>query len=162
MELFDLGKAIEAQLYGSHRDLGRHPFFAAHPDLITRLVSKLTYCVREEPVRYIAVDMTQASHHESFSIAVYTDDHMFYLIYDPSVDHISTTILGRQAVEILEVLSAPNFMIDGNSQQLGPSVTVSATYPGFKVRLPGDNAATAENHAQLEMFLPSLLRDLRR
>jgi len=159
MELFDLGRAIEAQLYGSHKDLGRHPFFAAHPDLIGRLVSKLTYCVRDEPVRYMAIDMSQASDDESFNIAVYTDDHLFYLIYDPAVDHITTSILGRKLIELVEVLSAPNFMVAEPGRYQG-SVTVAASYPGFKVRLPGDNLATDENRLQLDMFLPSLLRDL--
>ena len=161
MELIDLGRAIETQLYGSHKELGHHPLFESHPDLISRLVSKLTYCVREEPVRYIAVDMTQALD-ESFNIAVYSDDHLFHLAYDPAVDHITTSILARHSVEVVEVLSAPNFMLANAAGRYEGVVRVSASYPGFKVRLPGDNAATDENRRQLDTFLPSLLRDLTR
>lgn len=160
MDLIDLGRAIEAQLYGSHQDLGRHPFFAKHPDLISRLVSKLTYCLRDEPVRYIAVDMTQATDTESFNIALYTDDNLFHLVYDPAVDHITTSIIARRSLEVVEVLSAPNFMVASEPGSYQGSVRVSASYPGFKVRLPGDNAASDANRDQLNSFLPSLLRDL--
>ncbi len=160
MELFELAKAIEAQLFGSREDLDHHPFFGAHPDLLGRLVSKMAYCVREAPVQYIAVDMSQTAEFGSFTIAVYTDDHLFHLSYDPAVDHITTTITGRRALQLVEVLSAPNFMRGERPGTYRGGVQVVASYPTVKVNLPGDNRASEQNRERLDAFLPELLQDL--
>ncbi len=162
MELFDLGKALEAQLFGSHESLQRHPFFDTHPGLLSRLVSKLTYCVRDAQVHYIAVDMSHTSVDGAFNIAVYTEHHLFHLSYDPAVDHITTSILARRTVQLVEVLSAPDFMSGDVPGSYEGSVRVAASYPGLKVWLPGDNAATEQNRHQLDDFLPSLMADLAR
>ena len=162
VELFDLGKALEAQLYGSRDQLEGHPFFAEHPLLLSRLVSKLTYCVRDAPPRYIAVDMSNVADLGSFNIALYTDDHLFHLAYDPTVDHIVTTIVGRQTITRVEVLSAPNFMAGDTPGTYDGTVKVLATYEELKVQLPGDNQATEKNRDQLDLFLTSLFRDLSR
>ena len=162
MELFDLGKALEAQLYGSRDQLEGHPFFEAHPMLLSRLVSKLTYCVRDAPPRYIAVDMSNAVELGSFNIAVYTDDHLFHLAYDPTVDHIITTIVGRQTLNRIEVLSAPNFMAGDTPGTYRGTVKVLATYEDLKVQLPGDNQATEKNREQLDLFLTTMFKDLSR
>ena len=162
MELFDLGKALEAQLYGSRQELEGHPFFAEHPLLLSRLVSKLTYCVRDAPPRYIAVDMSKATDQGSFNIALYTDDHLFHLVYDPTVDHIITTIVGRASLARIEVLSAPNFMAGDTPGTYDGTVRVLATYTEIQVQLPGDNQATEKNREQLDLFLPTLFKDLLR
>jgi hypothetical protein len=162
VELFDLGKALEAQLYGSREHLQDHPFFAEHPLLLSRLVSKLTYCVRDAPPRYIAVDMSNVADLGSFNIALYTDDHLFHLAYDPTVDHILTTIIGRQTLNRLEVLSAPNFMAGDTPGTYSGSVKVLATYDDLKVQLPGDNLATEKNREQLDLFLTTMFKDLLR
>ena len=158
MQLTDLGKSIQAHLYESRGDLEEHPFFLAHPGVLSRLISKLTYCVRSAPVRYVAVDLSTADDQESFKIAVYTDDHLFHLVYDPSVDHITTTIYARTDIQLVEVLSAPNFMDEDDAS--AAAVKISVSYPNTEVRLPGDNAATDRNRNELDAFLPSLLRDL--
>ena len=162
MELFDLGKALEGQLYGSREQLEGHPFFTEHPLLLSRLVSKLTYCVRDAPPRYIAVDMSKATDQGSFNIALYTDDHLFHLVYDPTVDHIVTTIIGRLSLTRVEVLSAPNFMAGDTPGTYSGSVRVLATYHDLQVQLPGDNLATEKNREQLDLFLPTLFKDLLR
>lgn len=162
MELFDLGKALEAQLYGSREQLEGHPFFEEHPLLLSRLVSKLTYCVRDAPPRYIAVDMSKAAEFGSFNIALYTDDHLFHLAYDPTVDHIVTTIVGRQTLNRIEVLSAPNFMAGDTPGTYSGTVRVLASYEDLKVQLPGDNLATEKNRDQLDLFLTTMFKDLTR
>lgn len=158
MELVDIGKALRAQLYGSRRDLDQHPFLQAHPELVNRLVSKLTFCVRDSAPQYISVDMSGASGDGSFNIAVYTDDLLFHLSYDAAVDHVTTAIHNRTAAKSVEVLSAPNFMRGDVAPEGGLKVAVS--YDGLKVWLPGDNEATEGNRAQLDSFFPSLLRDI--
>lgn len=162
VELFDLGRALEAQLYGSREQMEGHPFFAEHPLLLSRLVSKLTYCVRDAPPRYIAVDLSNVGELGSFYIALFTDDHLFHLAYDPTVDHITTTIVGRQTLSRIEVLSAPNFMAGDTPGTYSGSVKVLATYEDLKVQLPGDNQATEKNRDQLDLFLTTMFKDLLR
>lgn len=158
MELFDLGTALQTQLYGSRESLDDHPAFQDHPLLLSRLISKLTYCVRDAVPRYMSVDMSSSD--GSFTIAVYTDDHLFYLAYDPTVDHITTSVVSRRSIRLLEVLSAPNFMAGDVPGTFLGSVSLEVSYETLKVRLPGDNHASEKNRQELDSFLTSLLRDL--
>ncbi len=162
MELYDLGTALKAQLFESHQRFQDNPFFETHPGLLDRLVSKLTYCVRADPVRYIAVDLSQLEVRETFTISAYTDDHVFHLVYDPAVDHITTSVVGRGSLQLLEVLSAPNFMRGRQPGTFSGSVKLVANYPTFQLSLPGDDGATERNRAEVDAFLPALMRDLKR
>jgi hypothetical protein len=163
MELVDIGKALQTQLFGSREDeLDELPVFKANPTLLSRLVSKLTYSVRDAPVRYIAVDMSHVADQGGFDIAVYTDDLVFVLTYDPSVDHITTTAVGRASVKTVELLSAPNFMAGDVPGTYQGTVQVLVTYDALSVRLPGDNRASERNRRELDAFLVSLFRDLAR
>lgn len=162
MELFDLGTALLAQLTGSRRDLREHPVFKDHPLLLSRLVSKLTYCVRDAQPRYVAVDMAGPSPDAPFNVALFTDDHVFHLVYDPAVDHITTTVVSRASVRAVELLSAPNFMAGDQPGTYQGALQVQVTYNDIVVRLPGDNLATEANRQRLDDFFPSLLEDLAR
>jgi hypothetical protein len=162
VELYDLGTALKAQLFESHEHFHDNPFFVSHPGLLDRLVSKLTYCVRADPIRYLAVDFSQLTSRETFTISAFTDDHVFHLVYDPAVDHITTTVVGRGALQLLEVLSAPNFMRGRQPGTFEGSVKVVASYPSFQLSLPGDEESTARNRAEVDAFLPALMRDLKR
>ncbi len=163
MELFDIGRALQTQIFGSREEMEEHPLFSEHPQLLNRLVSKLTYCVRDAPPRYMAVDMSGvsgASGEGFFTIAVYTDDHLFHLTYDPTVDHIITSIRDRKSIITLEVLSAPNLMRGDVPGTFDGSLRVAATYNNMKVALPGDNRASVKNRDQLDAFFPTLLKDV--
>ncbi|MCU1583661.1 MAG: hypothetical protein JWM49_217 [Microbacteriaceae bacterium] len=160
MELIDLGKALLAQLAGSRRDLDQHPVFRDHPLLLSRLVSKLTYCVREAPPRFIAVDMASPTAEAAFNVAVFTDDHVFQLSYDPMVDHITTTVVSRKSIRAAELLSAPNFMAGDQPGTFEGGLEIRVTYDEISIRLPGDNFASDRNRQELDVFWPSLLRDL--
>jgi hypothetical protein len=161
VELYDLGTALKAQLFDSHQLFANNPFFEAHPGLLDRLVSKLTYCVRADPIRYVAVDLSQLQMRETFTISAFTDDHVFHLVYDPAVDHITTTVVGRGALQMLEVLSAPNFMRGRQPGTFEGSVKLVANYPTFQLTLPGDDDASERNRAEVDAFLPALMRDLK-
>jgi hypothetical protein len=161
MELVDIGKALQTQLFGSRDDdLDDLPIFKKNPTLLSRLVSKLTYSVRDAPLRYIAVDMSHAADQGGFDIAVFTDDLIFFLTYDPSVDHITTTALSRASIKSIELLSAPNFMAGDVPGTYQGNVEVLALYESLSVRLPGDNRASERNRRELDSFLISLFRDL--
>ena len=162
MELYDLGTALKAQLFDSHARFQGNPFFEQHPDLLDRLVSKLTYCVRADPIRYVSVDLSQVELRQTFTISAFTDDHVFHLVYDPAVDHITTSVVGRGSLQLLEVLSAPNFMRGRQPGTFEGSVKVMASYPTFQLSLPGDDDATERNRAEVDAFLPALMRDLQR
>ncbi|MCU1441678.1 MAG: hypothetical protein JWP85_2675 [Rhodoglobus sp.] len=162
MELVDIGNTLKAQLFGSHDSLNEGLVFKDNPDLLARLVSKLTYAVRDAPPRYIAVDMSQFEPQGSFDIAVYTDDMLFFLAYDPSVDHITTTAVSRASVQSVELLSAPNFMAGEVPGTYQGSLAVLATYDLLKVKLPGDSRASERNRRELDSFLVSLFRDIAR
>jgi hypothetical protein len=162
VELYDLGTALKAQLFDSHTRFANNPFFEAHPGLLDRLVSKLTYCVRADPVRYVAIDLSQVEVRETFTISAFTDDHVFHLVYDPAVDHITTSVVGRGALQMLEVLSAPNFMRGRQPGTFRGSVKLVANYPTFQLSLPGDDEATERNRSEVDAFLPALMRDLKR
>jgi hypothetical protein len=158
MELLNLGKILQATLAGARDDLDQHRVFTEHPLLFSRLVSKLTYCVRDAPPRYIAVDIPEGD--PAFTISVYTDDHLFVLSYDPSVDHIVTKAVSRKSVRFVELLSAPNFMAGDQPGTFSGALDVAVTYQDVVVRLPGDNHATEKNRQELDAFWPSLLKDL--
>jgi hypothetical protein len=158
MDLADLGRALERELVGSRADIDQHPVFQRHPLLFSRLVSKLTYCVRDAPVRYIAINIPDVD--EAFQITAYTDDHLFHMVYDPTVDHITTTVVSRSSIRFVELLSAPNFMAGDQPGTYQGGLDVSVTYRDVVVRLPGDNHASDSNREQLDAFWPSLLRDL--
>lgn len=160
MELFDLGKALRAQLFGSREEFEDFPLFKERPHLLGRLVSKLTYCVRDAPPRYMAVDLSSSANDDTFRIAVYTDDHLFHLVYDPTVDQIVTSIVDRTSIRRIDVLSAPNFMDGTTPGSYTGAVDLAVFYEEFTVRLPGDNRATDRNREALDQFLVSLLRDL--
>jgi hypothetical protein len=162
VELYDLGTALKAQLFESHERFQDNPFFQKHPDLLDRLVSKLTYCVRADPIRYVSVDLSQVELRQAFTISAYTDDHVFHLVYDPAVDHITTTVVGRSSLQLLEVLSAPNFMRGRQPGTFEGTVKLVASYPTFQLSLPGDDEATERNRAEVDAFLPALMRDLKR
>lgn len=162
MELKDRGMALQAQLKDSRESLEQHAIFTSHPLLLSRLVSKLTYCVGEAPVSYVAVDMSSTEGDSSFEVSVYTDDHLFHLTYDPAVDHLITRAVGRDSIRMVELLSAPNFMVaDEPGRRIGP-IELAVTYRDVFVRLPGDSRASQENRARLETFFPTLLADLSR
>jgi predicted 2-oxoglutarate/Fe(II)-dependent dioxygenase YbiX len=158
MELAELGRTLQNELVGSRADLDQHRVFLDHPLLFSRLVSKLTYCVRDAPLRYVAVNIPETD--EAFQITVYTDDHVFHMSYDPTVDHITTTVVNRSSVRFIELLSAPNFMAGDQPGTYRGGLDVLVTYQDVVVRLPGDNHATDKNREQLDEFWPSLLRDL--
>lgn len=162
MELKDLGLALQAQLEGSRESLDQHAIFTTHPLLLSRLVSKLTYCVREAPVRYVAVDMSSTDGDSSFEVSVYTDSHLFHLTYDPAVDHLVTRAISRDSIRMVELLSAPNFMAGNQPGTYQGSLELAVTYQEVFVHLPGDNHATEQNRAQLDAFFPTLLADLPR
>ncbi|MDQ4137257.1 MAG: hypothetical protein M3116_00210 [Actinomycetota bacterium] len=162
MELYDLGTALKAQLFESHDRFRDNPFFESRPGLLDRLVSKLTYCVRADPIRYVAVDLSQLELRETFTISAFTDDHVFHLVYDPAVDHITTSIVGRDDLQMLEVLSAPNFMRGRQPGTFEGSVKLVATFPTFQLSLPGDDDSSERNRAEVDAFLPALMRDLKR
>jgi hypothetical protein len=162
VELYDLGTALKAQLFESHERFRDNPFFESHPGLLDRLVSKLTYCVRADPIRYVAVDLSQVEVRETFTISAFTDDHVFHLVYDPAVDHITTSVVGRGSLQLLEVLSAPNFMRGRQPGTFEGTVKLVATYPTFQLSLPGDDDASERNRAEVDAFLPALMRDLKR
>jgi hypothetical protein len=162
VELYDLGTALKAQLFDSHRHFRDNPFFDSRPGLLDRLISKLTYCVRADPIRYVSVDLSQLEIRETFTIAAFTDDHVFHLIYDPAVDHITTSVVGRGALQLVEVLSAPNFMRGRQPGTFEGSVKLVASYPTFQLSLPGDDDATERNRSEVDAFLPALMRDLKR
>lgn len=162
MELYDLGTALKAQLFESHRHFDDHPFFIERPGLLERLVSKLTYVVRADPIRYISVDLSQLKVRQTFTISAYTDDHVFHLVYDPAVDHITTTVVGRSALQLVEVLSAPSFMQGRHPGTFEGTVKLVASYPTFQLSLPGDEDATPRNRTEVDAFLPALMRDLKR
>lgn len=162
MELVDIGKALQAQLFGSREDLADLPVFTDNPTLLSRLVSKLTYSVRDAPPRYIAVDMSQVQTLGGFDVAVFTDDLLFHLTYDPAVDHITTTAVGRSTIRSIELLSAPNFMAGDVPGTYQGHVEVQASYEALTVKLPGDNQASERNRRELDTFLVSLFRDLSR
>jgi hypothetical protein len=163
MELVDIGNALKAQLFGSREDdLDELPVFKNNPTLLTRLVSKLTYSVRDAPPRYIAVDMSHVEEQGGFDIAVYTDDLVFHLTYDPMVDHITTTAVSRTSITSLELLSAPDFMAGEVPGTYHGNVEVMVSYETIKVKLPGDNRASERNRQELDAFLVSLFRDLAR
>jgi hypothetical protein len=161
MELFDLATTLRQQLFDSRDDFGKYPPFEKDPALVDRLISKLTYVVRDAAPRYMAVDLSSATPGEdSFRITVYTDDHLFHLVYDPAVDHIVTTVVARSTLRHIELLSAPNFMKGEARGEFKGDVEVEAFYDQFIVRLPGDSGATVSNKAKLDSFIVSLLRDL--
>ena len=163
MELVDIGIALQAQLFGSREDeLGELPVFVNNPMLLSRLVSKLTYSVRDAPPRYIAVDMSHVAEQGGFDIAVYTDDLVFHLTYDPMVDHITTTAVSRASIESVELLSAPNFMASDIPGTFQGNVEVLVSYEKISVKLPGDNRASERNRRELDSFLVSLFHDLAR
>jgi hypothetical protein len=163
MELVDIGKAIQAQLFGSRADgFDDLPVFKSNPTLLSRLVSKLTYSVRDAPPRYIAVDMSQAADRGGFNIVVYTDDLLFNLTYDPTVDHITTTAVSRASIRSVELLSAPNFMAGEIPGTYQGNVEVLVSYSTISVKLPGDNRASERNRRELDGFLVTLFRDLAR
>jgi hypothetical protein len=161
LELYDLGTALKAQLFESHDRFQNNPFFESHPGLLDRLVSKLTYCVRADPIRYVSVDLSQVELRDAFTISAFTDDHVFHLVYDPAVDHITTTVVGRPSLQLLEVLSAPNFMRGRQPGTFEGSVKLVASYPTFQLSLPGDDNASERNRAEVDAFLPALMRDLK-
>jgi hypothetical protein len=162
MELVDIGKQVQAQLFGSREDLDELPLFKHNPLLLSRLVSKLTYSVREATPRYIAADMSNVEKMGTFEIAVFTDELLFFLSYDPSVDHITTTVVSRLSIESVELLSAPNFMAGDVPGTYRGQVEVLVSYKNLKVRLPGDNRASERNRQELDPFLTTLFRDLSR
>lgn len=162
MELYDLGTALKAQLFDSHQRFQSNPFFEERPELLDRLVSKLTYCVRADPIRYVSVDLSQIEVRDTFTISVFTDDHVFHLVYDPAVDHITTAVVGRASLDLLEVLSAPSFMRGRQPGTFEGTVKLVASYPTFQLSLPGDDQATERNRAEVDAFLPALMRDLKR
>ncbi|MCU1636927.1 MAG: hypothetical protein JWQ68_2166 [Cryobacterium sp.] len=163
MELVDIGNALQAQLFGSREDeFDELPVFKKNPTLLSRLVSKLTYSVRDAAPRYIAVDMSHVANQGGFDIAVYTDDLIFFLTYDPTVDHITTTAVSRSSIRSVELLSAPNFMAGVVPGTYQGSVQVLVSYENLNVKLPGDNRASERNHRELDTFLASLFRDLAR
>lgn len=160
MELFDIATTLRDQLFGARDEFEQSPPFRDNPQLLSRLVSKLTYCVREASPRYMAVDLSTGANDHSFRVAVYTDDHLFHLVYDPAVDHIVTTIVDRRSVRRIDVLSAPNFL-DPQPDGAAPGrVDLAVFYEDLMVRLPGDNHASDRNRAALDSFMVSLLRDL--
>jgi hypothetical protein len=161
VELYDLGTALKAQLFESNDRFENNPFFASRPGLLERLVSKLTYVVRADPIRYVSVDLSQLAARESFTISAYTDDHVLHLVYDPAVDHITTTVVSRDALQMVEVLSAPNFMQGRQPGTFEGTVKLVASYPTFQLSLPGDDHATPRNRAEVDAFLPALMRDLK-
>jgi hypothetical protein len=162
MELADIGKALQVQLFGTRDELKELPVFKENPSLLSRLVSKLTYSVRDAPPRYIAVDMSHVADQGGFDIAVFTDDLLFFLTYDPAVDHITTTAVSRASIKSVELLSAPNFMAGDVPGTYQGNVEVLALYDSLSVRLPGDNHASERNRRELDSFLVSLFRDLAR
>jgi hypothetical protein len=163
MELVDIGKALQVQLFGTRDDeLNELPVFKNNPTLLSRLVSKLTYSVRDAPLRYIAVDMSHAADLGGFDIAVFTDDLIFFLTYDPTVDHITTTAVSRASIKSVELLSAPNFMAGDVPGTYQGKVEVLVMYDTLSVRLPGDNRASERNRRELDSFLVSLFKDLSR
>jgi hypothetical protein len=162
MELVDIGRAVQAQLFGSRENLEALPVFTNNPLLLSRLVSKLTYSVRDATPRYIAADMSNTEKQGTFEIAVYTDELLFFLSYDPSVDHITTTVVNRHSIESIELLSAPNFMTGEVPGTYQGNVEVLVSYNTLKVRLPGDNRASESNLEELDSFLATLFRDLAR
>jgi hypothetical protein len=162
VELYDLGTALKAQLFASHERFEGNRFFKEHPDLLDRLVSKLTYCVRADPIRYVSVDLSQLEARQAFTVSAFTDDHVFHLVYDPAVDHITTTVVGRASLQLLEVLSAPNFMRGRQPGTFEGTVKLVASYPTFQLSLPGDDQASERNRAEVDAFLPALMRDLKR
>ena len=161
MELIDIGNALQAQLFGTRDDeLDELPVFKNNPTLLSRLVSKLTYSVRDAAPRYIAVDMSHVDDQGGFDIAVYTDELLFFLTYDPSVDHITTTAVSRSSIRSVELLSAPNFMAGDVPGTFQGNVEVMVSYETLSVKLPGDNRASQSNRQQLDTFLVSLFKDL--
>lgn len=161
MELVDIGIALQAQLFGTREDdLDELPVFRNNPTLLSRLVSKLTYSVRDAPTRYIAVDMSHAEDQGGFDIAAYTDDLLFFLTYDPSVDHITTTAVSRSSIRSVELLSAPNFMAGDVPGTYQGNVEVMVSYETLSVKLPGDNRTSQRNRRELDTFLVSLFQDL--
>jgi hypothetical protein len=162
MELVDIGKAVQAQLFGSREDLDDLSIFKDNPLLLSRLVSKLTYSVRDATPRYIAADMSNVDKLGTFEIAVYTDELLFFLAYDPSVDHVTTTVVSRSSINSIELLSAPNFMAGDIPGTYQGHVEVLVSYETLKVRLPGDNRASERNRQELDTFLATLFRDLSR
>lgn len=161
MELIDIGNALQAQLFGTREDeLDELPVFKNNPTLLSRLVSKLTYSIRNAPPRYIAVDMSHVDEQGGFDIAVYTDELLFFLTYDPSVDHITTTAVSRSSIRSVELLSAPNFMAGDIPGTYQGNVEVMVSYDTLSVKLPGDNRASQRNRQQLDTFLVSLFQDL--
>jgi hypothetical protein len=159
MEMFDIGTSLRAQLFGSRDDFESHPLFVKNPTLLSRLVSKLTYCVRDAPPRYIAVDLSRGVEDDSFEIAAYTDDHLVHLVYDPTIDQIVTSIVDRRSIKRIDLLSAPNFMGGDVPGTYEGSVNVQVFYEEITVHLPGDNQVTEQNRAALDVFLLSLMRD---
>ena len=159
MELFDIAKQLRSQLFGARDEFEDSEPFRTNPRLLDRLVSKLTYCVRDAAPRYMAVDLTASASDESFRIAVYTDDHLFHLVYDPAVDHIVTSIVDRSSIRRIDVLSAPN-IVDADDDGISGQVELAVFYEDITVRLPGDNRTSDRNRDSLDSFMVSLLRDL--
>jgi hypothetical protein len=162
MELHDIAAALRDQLFGARDEFGESPPFRDNPHLLSRLVSKLSYCVRDATPRYMAVDLSTAENDHSFRIAVYTDRHLFHLVYDPAVDHIVTTIVDRGSIRRIDVLSAPNFIEEEQAGSHPGRVDLAVFYEEITVRLPGDNRASDQNREALDSFMPSLLDDLAR
>lgn len=162
MELVNIGNALQAQLLASRESFSDLPVFAKNPMLLSRLVSKLTYAIRDAPPRYIAVDMSRAEDQGGFDIALYTDDLVFHLAYDPMVDHITTKAVSRASINAIELLSAPNFMAGDVPGTYRGNVEVLVSYETLNVRLPGDAKASEPNRRELDTFLVSLFRDLAR
>jgi hypothetical protein len=159
MELFDIGTYLQTQLFGSRAEFENHPLFRRNPALLGRLVSKLTYAVRDAASRYMTVDLDRTGN-DGFNIVVYTDDHLFHLVYDPAVDHITTSIVPRSSIRRINLLAAPNFMGGETPGTFEGLVDVEVYYDGLTVRLPGDNHTTADNRAAFDQFLVTLMRDL--
>jgi hypothetical protein len=106
--------------------------------------------------------MTSPTSEAAFNVAVFTDEHVFQLSYDPTVDHITTTVVSRGSIRAAELLSAPNFMAGDLPGTFQGGLEIRVTYEEISVRLPGDNFATDRNRQELDIFWPSLLRDLAR
>jgi hypothetical protein len=160
MHLFDIATNLRTQLFGSREDFENHALFLRNPSLLGRLISKLTYAVRDAAPRFMAVDLARGGIHESFDIVVYTDDHVIQLVYDPTVDHITTSIVSRKSIRRIDLLAAPNFMGGDVPGTYRGGVAVQVFYNEITVRLPGDNHVTEQNREALDSFIVSLMRDL--
>lgn len=159
MELLDIGTRLHDQLFNSRDGLGEHPIFRERPTL--QKPDRLETGLRDRPdSSRLHVHQSRRSIQEgSFDVAAYTEDLLAHLCYDPTVDHIVTSVVARSSIKRIELLSAPDFMTGGTAPS---KLVLQIFYDKTTVRLSEDHAAQPAEGSPLGSFLHDLRRDLTR